>query len=306
MNLASIDPKLLSLLNAVLDEAHLARGAARIGLPLPAAASALERCRQLFQDPLLEDGGDAMQLTTAAQALREPLRQALAAAGHGVQEQEAGVAGVTQRVRLLMADYPAQVIAPALYAELAQSAPRLDLEFQAWHSDAAAADSLERAQVDLVIGSPAKPQAAVRSREVLQERCVAVMRHGHPAAQQLTLQKWLAHPHLLVTSHDTLNRMLEEQLAAQGLARRIGVAVPNFLMAAPLLQNSDLIALMPMHCVPAASAAHPTPLACLRPPLPVAGLPLHLLRHKRSDDDLAVMHVAQTLERVLRQHVAGR
>ncbi|WDZ94912.1 LysR substrate-binding domain-containing protein [Herbaspirillum sp. WKF16] len=306
MNLASVDPKLLFLLNAVFDEVHLARAAARVGLPLPAAASALERCRQLFQDPLLEDGGQAMRLTSAAQALRQPLRLALAAAGHGRPEREAGVAGIAQRVRLLMADYPAQAVAQPLYAELAASAPRLDLEFQPWRSNADAALRLERGEVDLVIGSPAPLHGPIYSREVLQERCVAVMRHDHPAAQQLTLQKWLAYPQLRVSSHDTLNRMLDEQLAAQGLALRIGVSVPNFLMAAPLLQASDLIALMPMHCVPAATAAHPVPLGCLRPPLPVAGLSLHLLRHQRSDDDIAVVHVAQALERVVRRHVAGR
>ncbi|MBP0597871.1 LysR family transcriptional regulator [Herbaspirillum sp. LeCh32-8] len=306
MNLSAIDPKLLQLLNAVLDEAHLARGAARIGLPLPAAASALERCRQLFRDPLLEDGGQAMRLTEAAKALRAPLQQALAAIGHGAREQEAGVAGMQRRVRLLMADYPAQVVAQALYAELHPSAPLLDLEFLPWKNDAAAADSLERGEAELVIGSPARAQAPVRSREVLQERCVAVMRHDHPAAQQLTLQKWLAYPHLRVSSHDTLNKMLDEQLAAQGLAPRVGMTVPNFLMAAPLLQGSDLIALMPMYCVPAATAAHPVPLSCLRPPLPVAGLSLHLQRHQRSDDDIAVMHVADVLERVVRQQLAGR
>lgn len=306
MNLASVDPKLLSLLNALFDEVHLARAAARVGLPLPAAASALERCRQLFQDPLLEDGGQAMRLTSAAQAMRQPLRQALAAAGHERLDQAPGLDGIARRVRLLMADYPAQAVAQPLHAELAASAPRLDLEFQAWRSDAEAADNLERGKVDLVIGAAPRAQASLRSREVLQERCVAVMRHDHPAAQQLTLQKWLAYPQLRVASHDTLNRMVDEQLAAQGLALRIGVSVPSFLMAAPLLQGSDLIALMPMHCVPAASAAHPVPLGCLRPPLPVAGLALHLLRHSRSDDDLAVMHVAQVLERVVRRHVAGR
>ncbi|EJN02013.1 hypothetical protein PMI40_03136, partial [Herbaspirillum sp. YR522] len=37
MNLAALDPKLLTLLDAVFDEIHLARAAVRVGLPLPAA-----------------------------------------------------------------------------------------------------------------------------------------------------------------------------------------------------------------------------------------------------------------------------
>lgn len=303
MNLASVDPKFLPLLNAVLDEVHLARGAARVGLPLPAAASALERCRQLLGDALLEDGGQAMQLTPAAQALREPLRLLLA---NEPAMEHPDTNRAARRVRLLMADYPAHVVAQPLYEALAAEMPGLSIEFLPWQGDAAAAASLERGEADLALAAPPRAQAALRSREVLQERCVAVMRPGHPAARQLTLSRWLDYPHLLVSSHDSLNRMLAEQLAAQGLARRVGMVVPSFLMAPALLHGSDLIAVMPMHCVPAASAAHPAELACLRPPLPLDTPPLHLLQHRRDDGDAALAVAAQALERIVKGRLAGR
>ncbi|MFS2115950.1 helix-turn-helix domain-containing protein, partial [Herbaspirillum frisingense] len=66
--LATMDQRLLRLLDAILDEVHLARAAARVGWPLPAAANALERCRQLLRDPLLEDGGQQMRLSSLAQS----------------------------------------------------------------------------------------------------------------------------------------------------------------------------------------------------------------------------------------------
>lgn len=301
--LSTLDLRLLNLLDAVLDEVHLARAAARVGLSLPAAASALERCRQLLRDPLLEDGGQQMQLTATAQALRAPLREALAA--HGLPSQEAPLAQRAQRIRICMPDYPAQVVAPALYQELATQAPLLEIEFQPWQGDAQAAASLERGDTELLLGA-LLPTNHMRGREVLQERCVVAMRRDHPAAHQLTLGRWLEFPHLQISCHDTLNRMLDEQLAAQGLQRRIGMVVPNFLMAPALLQGSDLIAIMPMHCVPAATAAHPVELACLRPPLPLDAPPLRLLQHRRHADDAAVAHVAQLLERLVRQRLGGR
>ncbi|WP_343652456.1 LysR family transcriptional regulator [Herbaspirillum sp.] len=299
--LAAMDPRLLRLLDAILDEVHLARAAARVGWSLPAAASALERCRQLLRDPLLEDGGQQMRLTVTAQALREPLRQIL----DGTAEvQDGPVAPIpspaARRVRILMPDYPAQVVAQPLYTELRTTAPALDLEFQTWQGDADAAARLEHEQTDLVLGASA-PTNTLRGQEVLRERCVAVMRRDHPAAHQLTMVRWLGYPHLQVGSHDTLNRMIDQQLAMQGLRRRIGMVVPNFLMAPALLQGSDLIAVMPMHCVPAATAAHPVALACLRPPLPLDAPPLRLLRHRRHADDAAVGQVAQALERIVRQ-----
>jgi len=301
--LDALDVRLLNLLDAVLDEAHLARAAARVGWSLPAAASALERCRQVLRDPLLEDGGEQMQLTVAAQALRAPVREALAA--RGLQQQPVTLAQRAQRVRILMPDYPAQVVAHPLYQELAAEAPLLEIEFQPWQGDAQAAASLERGDTDLLLGA-LRPTNTLRGREVLQERCVVAMRRDHPAAHQLTLRRWLDFPHLLVSCHDTLNRMLDEQLSAQGLQRRIGMVIPNFLMAPALLQGSDLIAVMPMHCVPAATAAHPVELACLRPPLPLDAPPLRLLQHRRHAEDAAVAHVAQVLERIVRQRLDGR
>lgn len=307
--LTGMDARLLRLLDAVLDEAHLARAAARVGLPLPAAASALERCRQLLRDPLLEDGGTQMRLTAKAQALRETVRQMLAGDADtpaaSAAQQLSSQAAVTQRVRILMPDYPAQVVAHALYQELATAAPALDLEFQTWLGDADASTRLERGQTDLVLGSAA-PSGQVRGREVLQERCVAVMRRDHPAAHSLTLARWLAYPHLQIACHDSLNRMMDEQVAMQGLRRRVGLVIPNFLMAPALLQDSDLIAVMPMHCVPAATAAHPVALACLRPPLPLEAPPLRLLQHRRHAEDASVALVAQVLERLVRLRFEGR
>lgn len=302
MNLAALDPKLLSLLDAVFDEIHLARAAARVGLPLPAAASALERCRQLLGDPLLEDGGQAMQLTATAQALRAPLRLALAGRVAATTPPPAPA----RQVRIAMPDYPAQLLAAPLYEELHASAPHIALVFTPWLGQSEATAALDSGACELAIGATARSHGNLRSREVLQERCVVVMRHDHPAAPQLTLQKWLAYPHLRVSTLDQLDAALDAQLAAHGQTRRVAMVVPHFLMAAPLLQCSDLIAMMPMHCVPAATAAHPVALACLRPPLPVPGVPLHLLRHRRSDDDQAVDQVAQALERLIKSRVAGR
>ncbi len=67
MNLRSVDLNLLVVLDALLDEAHVSRAADRLGLSQPAASSALERCRHLFNDPLLERGKGMMRLTPKAE-----------------------------------------------------------------------------------------------------------------------------------------------------------------------------------------------------------------------------------------------
>jgi DNA-binding transcriptional LysR family regulator len=189
------------------------------GLLLPAAASALERCRQLLRDPLLEDGGTQMRLTAKAQALRETVRQMLAgdadAPAASPTQQLSSQAAVTQRVRILMPDYPAQVVAHALYQELATAAPALDLEFQTWLGDADASRPPGTRPDRPGAGQCRAERPGARARSA-----AGALRGRHAARSSgrpfLTLARWLAYPHLQIACHDSLNRMMDEQVAMQG------------------------------------------------------------------------------------------
>jgi DNA-binding transcriptional LysR family regulator len=280
-----MDARLLRLLDAVLDEVHLARAAARVGWPLPAAASALERCRQLLRDPLLEDGGTQMRLTAKAQALRETVRQMLA--GDADAPAASHAAGHRKPVRSACASSCRTIRRRWWRMRCIRNWPSrapLDLEFQTWLGDADAAARLERGQTDLVLGSAA-PSQQVRGREVLQERCVAVMRRDHPAAHSADAGALAG----VSAPADRLPRQPQPHDRRAG--RHAGPAPPHrhgdpeFPDGAGPVAGSDLIAVMPMHCVPAATAAHPVALACLRPPLPLEAPPLRLLQHRRHAED---------------------
>ncbi|SQC93817.1 HTH-type transcriptional regulator LeuO [Cedecea neteri] len=77
MNLRTLDLNLLVVLDALLDEAHVTRAADRLCLSQSATSAALARCRDLFNDELLERGRGTMRLTPLAQSLRAPLKSVL-------------------------------------------------------------------------------------------------------------------------------------------------------------------------------------------------------------------------------------
>ena len=77
MNLTSLDLNLLVALDALLPEANVSRAAMRIGLSQPATSHALQRLRDVLDDPLLVRVGARMELTPRAQSLRAPLAQTL-------------------------------------------------------------------------------------------------------------------------------------------------------------------------------------------------------------------------------------
>jgi DNA-binding transcriptional LysR family regulator len=296
MNLRSVDLNLLTVLDALLDEAHVSRAAERVGLSQPAASNALERCRHLFQDRLLERVPGGMQLTPKAQALRGPLKQILGSVSTLVGAASADLSTLRQTVRIVMADFPAIVIAQRLHQRLAELAPGIDLVIQPWQGGEAAQESLSRGQSDLAMSvfPPLGPDFT--RRLLLHEHFVVAMRTGHPAIADFDLDRWLSYPHVLVSGRGATWGPLDEQLKGRGRSRQIGIVVPSFVMVPDLLLGSDLIAMLPSQCLsmPMAKALHTA-----EPPIEVEGFALHLAWHKRRDEDAAVQCVARVLEAVI-------
>lgn len=295
MNLRSVDLNLLVVLDALLDEAHVSRAATRVGLSQPAASAALDRCRHLFGDPLLERGRGLMRLTPRAEALRLPLKAILAETSTLLDPVDTDLRSLRQTVRLVAADHPASLLAGPLHRRLAETAPGIDLVIQPWHGAQAALDALARGQTDLATSVFPKVDPSFRRHELLFETYRVVMRRGHPAASAFDLDAWLSYPHVLVSGRGDTRGALDEALEALGRRRRVAVVLPIFMMVPPLLLASDLIAMMPGRCLP------PDPdgdFAVFRPPVAVDGFPLHLAWHVRRDRDPGVQHVAALVRQV--------
>ncbi|WP_421580616.1 LysR family transcriptional regulator [Shinella sp. M31] len=290
MNLRSVDLNLLVILDALLDEAHVSRAAAKLNLSQPATSSALDRCRHLFGDPLLERGKGGMRLTPKAESLRDPLKALLIGIAAVVDAPEEPLSEIRQTVRILTADFPGILIAGALHRALARSAPGIDLVIQPWHGAPEALESLARGASDIALSVfPTLDEAAFHRETLVEEHYAVAMRRDHPAAMNFTLEQWLAFPHILVSGRGDTRTPFDDQLAALGKTRRVGIVVPSFLMVPALLEDSDLIAMMPSHCLPPEAA---TRFHVALPPIPVTGFPLHLAWHRRRDKDRAVRHVA--------------
>jgi len=296
MNLRGIDLNLLVVLDALLDEAHVTRAATRLGLSQPATSSALDRCRHLFGDPLLERRAGGMALTAKAESLKAPLKQALNAAAQVLDLPEERLEEMQRAIRLVISDHPAVLVAALLHGRLKQSAPGLDIVLMPWRGSEDALDKLGRGEVDIIASILPSLGPDFRQFEVSRESYVVAMRAGHPAATDFDLDRWLAYPHIVVSGRGMVATDTDRLLAQRGKTRRVGMVVPSFLMVAPLLETSDLIALIPRRCLPEGQ----TSLVLLEPPLPMPDFPLHLATHARSDGDVAVRHVVAEIAGMLR------
>lgn len=281
VDLRRVDLNLLVALEALLEEKNVTRAAHCLGMSQPAASRALGRLRALFSDALLVDGPGGYMLSARAEELQPALRQTLAGIGGMLQASPFDPAAATGSLRLLMTDLHAAVLAPHLLAGLAREAPGLDLDILP--PGPALMEALESDAADAVVGVVDEAPAGIHRRKLFEDRFVTIMRAGHPASgRKLTLERFLALDHMVVSITGTGVAPVDELLAAVGRSRRVRVRVPNFLAAVEIAACSDLVMTLP------ASLAHRAAgmgrFAALPPPVDPGRIVLSLVWHARHQD----------------------
>lgn len=296
MNLRSVDLNLLVVLDAVLDETHVSRAAKRVGLSQPATSAALDRCRHLFSDPLLERVRGTMRPTPRAESLRQPIKEILASVASIVAPPVIDLLTAKQTVSLLMADVLVNLLMPDLLADLHEHAPGIDLVILPWQAAANATVALSQGECDLAVSVLPKDDATIRREFVFEDNYRILMRRDHPAAAAFDLDAWLAYPHVIVSREGLVLTKLDDQLALMKRERRIGLVVPSFSAVPALLLKSDLIAMLPTKCLPKSGR---DVFASFALPIQVDRFAIHVAWHARSEADPVIRYVASAIRKIL-------
>lgn len=282
VDLRGVDLNLLVVLDALLEEKSVTRAARRLNMSQPAASRALSRLRALFGDALLVEGSGGYVLSARAEALQSGLQRTLAGVGEMLHTVSFDPATATGHVRLAMLDLQAASLVPFLLTRLAVEAPGLNLDILP--PTATAIESLESDAADAVIGVFDNAPAGIRLRRLFDDRFVTLMRAGHPAAASgLTLERYLALSHIVVSVTGVGPAPVDIALAKRGLSRRVQVRVPSFLAAVEIAAGSDLIMTLPTSL--AQTAAGMGRLVSMAPPVDLGSFTMSVLWHARHQDD---------------------
>lgn len=248
MNFDRRDLNLLAVFHAVAETRSVTLAAARLSLSQPAVSHALNRLRDLVQDPLFVRTRNGFATTPRAEAMISPVRAILAASDLIFSSVQFDPATTTQTFRIGASDYAMVTIVPGLVQSLRSLAPSASLEI--YPASGLLLDQLENGMIDATFWGAAPPPALYRSQILFRERFVGLLCSRHPLAVvarkgKLSLDDYLAYPHVVVSFRDPRHSPIDARLAELGRDRKKGLITPNFAANIAALPGTDLIMSLP-------------------------------------------------------------
>lgn len=282
MKISPIDLNLLMALDAITTTRSVSKAAERLGLSKPAMSHALSRLRTQLGDPLLVRAGQRWQLTDRAEALGPRARAVLEEAQALLRpDSSAEPAAMTRDFHVHATDHVLSLIGVPLGHAVSHEAPGVGLRFLPIQAEDA---PLLRAGSDLAIGVFPGLPPEFRTQHLFDDRFACVVRKANAAVgARLTLQTYLALPHVLVAPRGRAGGTVDQVLRERGLSRRVKRSVPYFLSALDLISQSDCIVTLSERL--ARVHAERFGLRVLAPPLPLPVYGIRQVWHPRVDAD---------------------
>lgn len=261
LNFRTLDLNLLRVFNEIMTERSLTKAASKLALTQPAVSNALRRLREALGDDLLRRNGQGLEPTPRALALWPTVQQALQALQETLAPGGFVPAQANTTFVLAMADATAAELIPGLVQVLDHEAPGVTIRVVPLTTrdprrllDEEAADLAVGYFPAVLAGLTAQAQAGetvpFEHQRLYLTRYVCVMRKDHPLArEELTLERYCAARHLLVSFSGRPYGFIDEALAGLGRRRHIVLTVNQFFTAGRVVAGSDLLTVLPRHFV---------------------------------------------------------
>jgi LysR family transcriptional regulator, nod-box dependent transcriptional activator len=296
MELSGVDLNLLVAFDALIEERSVTRAASRLSLSQPGMSNTLARLRKMFGDPLLVRQGITLVPTPRADALRQPVRDALAIIAGALDRQTGFDPGADRAMwTVSCSDYSLLMLIGPLVRRLAATAPGVTIRVLPRSPDPIRL--LRDGAADLVI-EPAEimPEAQLASRRLFADRWLCCVWSGNSAVgDRMTLDAYLRLGHLVYSmGRGQPPSIVDRHLERSRMPRRIEFTVESFLLAPFLLEGTDLVTVVPERAVP--HLRRTAAIRVLEPPVPLPAITEMLWWHPR--------HTANPAHAWIRGHIA--
>lgn len=252
MNINSVDMNILVVFIAVVEEGSVTGAARRVGRTQSAVSHALNRLRNMFDDPLLVRAGDRMVPTSRAMELYESFNGPVKQIDSTLNKLGGFIPQETERVFSFgMSDSAAATLLPPFLESFRELAPKAKLKVRTM-STRRALDALKFGALDVVVqSSPISEDWAVSKELASYPFFCAAAKELVGSADKMTLNQYLSLSHLLINVEGEMFGTVDQSLREIGLSRQVVATVPFYLVSPALVANSDLVASFASNILPA-------------------------------------------------------
>jgi len=242
MLLHKIDLNLFVIFDTIYREKNITRAASQLNLTQPAVSNALRRLRESFDDALFVRTSNGMSPTPVADGAIGDIRKALELMRNTVGAQDRFNPVKSQTTfHLGMNDLAEALLLPKLHESIRRDAPNVSVTSY-YVARENAAQELKAGKIDLLLDAPVNNARGLCLEPLKQLPYVLAMRRGHPLAkEEVCLKKYLAAEHLHVSSRRQGRGQVDIALNRMGKRRQISVRIQNYLVAAKIAQETDLL-----------------------------------------------------------------
>lgn len=265
MNLQDMDLNLLVVFNELCKHGRVSAVAQNLGISQPGVSNALGRLRKLLGDELFLRTSRGMVPTPYAEALAQPIADALAAL-HGTLNARASFDPARSERAFVIGvnDVGETYFLPRLMWALDGAAPGVTIRTVRTTS-IDVKDEMERGRIDLAMGFLPGLKHGFFQRRLFRQPYVCIFRQDHPLARTgVSARQFRAAEHVAIVSEGTGHGVVDQVIEQAGIRRRLRLTVPHFMAVGPVLQATDMIAVVPRRfadcaCKPFGLATAPCP-----------------------------------------------
>lgn len=245
VKLSDVDLNLLYVFHVLIEELNVTKAATRLNVSQPAVSRSLSRLRDVFNDPLFIRTSHGLTATARTQSLAPVLSDTLKGLESLIQPSEFTPQTSQRRFILSTTDFGTLTVLPKILDQFLQEAPGAILDVKSWNEDMVA--ELDQTNIDLAVAVLSKePPIGIRALRLKSDRMVCLARRGHPGLRQgLTLESYLQARHAQVVLGRRQYFAVDRELEKMGHKRHVAVHLPNFVPAARVVMDSDLLLTVP-------------------------------------------------------------
>jgi DNA-binding transcriptional LysR family regulator len=297
-----IDLGLLELFDSVYRTRNLSAAAARLGLSQPAVSRGLARLRDAYDDELFVRQQRGVQATPFADHLAEPLGAALAIVRGTVEKPTFDPASDRRLFRISMSDIGERYFLPRMLSHLARVAPGVGVETVS-AAMPELVTGLASGEIDQLVGFLPALGKQMHQLKLFHERFIYIAREGHPKVRgRLASEQIRDLLHVIANPPGTPHAATVERMLANPRVRgHVGLRVRSFLSVAPIVAQTDLVAVVPSNL--AALVADALRLQLIELPLAIPGFDVSLAWHHRYHRDPAAEWLRSIFVDLFRQRV---